>query len=149
MSDPCQPIREALADLLDERAGEQAVLQSGLGPAEKAAAQRVIAKLTRSIQEKQDELDRCLGIPPPPPPPPPVTCTLTGTAIQTISDPRFPGSTVPISLSLTFTGIDHRNVSLTIPALGLTTFTVLVRCNDFVGTRQAFAAGTFDRTSGT
>jgi hypothetical protein len=149
MSDPWQPIRDALADLLDERAGVQQTLQSGLGPDEKEAALREIRKLTGKIEDKEDELNECLGIPPPPPPLPPVTCTLTGTAIQTISDPRFPGSTVPISLSLTFTGIDHRDVSLTIPSLGLTSFFLLFgRCNDFVGTQQASAAGTFDLSSG-
>jgi hypothetical protein len=149
MSDPCQPIRDALAKLLEERTGVQETLQSGLGPAQKAAALREIGKLTGKIEDKEDELNECLGIPPPPPPLPPVTCSLTGTAIQTISDPRFPGATVPISLSLTFTGIDHRNVSLPIPSLGLTSFFLLFgRCNDFIGTQQASAGGTFDLSSG-
>jgi hypothetical protein len=135
MSDPCQPIRNALADLLEERTGVQETLHSGLGSAEKEAALREIGKLTAKIEEKEDELNECLGIPPPPPPLPPVTCTLTGTAIQTISNPGFPGGTSLISLSFTFTGIAHRNVSLTIPSLGLTSFFLgFGRCNDFIGT---------------
>jgi hypothetical protein len=149
MSDPCEPIRDALAGLLEARAGFQQTLHSGIGSADKAAVAREIKSLTREIEAKEEELDRCLGVPPPPPPPPPVTCTLTGTALQTISDPGFPGATVPISLSFTFSGIDHRDVSLTIPALGLTAFFVFFgRCNDFIGTRQAVATGGFDRSSG-
>jgi hypothetical protein len=140
-SDPCASIRAELAQLQDERAELQDEFASG----NRGVASELL-RVNRAIAAKQADLDKCLGILPP------LSSTLSGTAVITTSDPRFPGPfTLPVTASLKFTGVDHASVtvSATLPPLSFAVGTS--GCTDTMTVTQTNAgvSGTFTRSSGT
>jgi hypothetical protein len=118
MSDPCQAIRQEIAELRDEILGAQNELHSlepedprepGVGSAAKAQLVAQIKRLTDAINEKEDELRQCVAAQDPQLPEieiePPVVCTLTGVAMVTTANPNFRGPfSLNISATLTFGG---------------------------------------------
>jgi hypothetical protein len=149
----CQAIVDELAGLKKERADLQEDLHGHPGepkpsPSQKAAIAAQIKEVTQKIEQKEQELRDCLGVPAPLPA---VTCPMAdSTATLITSNASFPGpfllSVVP---TLTFLSPDHAVVTLApitntfgpIPISG-------TPCMDMLTVTIPAAGGTFNPTTG-
>jgi len=153
MADPCQAIRDEIAQLRDAITADQEEPHSidprepGTGPARKAALMAEIKDLLGQIHAKEDELSICVGPTPEIEIEPPVTCTFTGTATVTTSDSRFPGPFFPsVSASLTFSGLAHSRVQVMMMLMPFGPFTVFSVCAVTISVApMGTIAGTFNR----
>jgi len=145
----CQPIVDELATLEQSRSDYQADLQ-GASPGEKPALIAKIKAVNDKIAQKQKDLNACLGVAPPPPPPPPIVCPLSTTSVTiTTSNPTFPSLTAALGPTLTFTGINHGQV--TIDPITLTVGPIAIPstpCMDLIKVSIAGVTGSFDPVIG-
>jgi hypothetical protein len=137
----CLEIVNVIQDHKTERADLQAQLQFA-DPKDKPILAAKIKKLTILIEDKEAELDRCMGKPTSPPRLP---CTLEGTAVITTGDPKAPGPFfVSVTFLLTFFGSNRELVTVAFSGASFpTTLTspVGITCADTVTLRLLEGTG--------